>query len=177
MQMKDIMPRFGRTRESLPARRVESEPFLSLQREMNRLFDEFFDDVGLAVSPRRALRPWGERELASEGFVPRVDVTETDTEVRVSAELPGLNEKEVTVEVDDEDVTIRGEKQQEREEKGRNWFRREQSYGAFHRVIPLPAAVDGGKAKAKFDKGVLTVTAPKREDDRKRRKSVPVEAG
>ena len=77
--------------------------------------------------------------------------------------------------MDDASVTIRGEKKEEKEEKGKNWFTREQSYGSFHRVIPLPSEVDGGKAKAKFKRGVLTVTLPKREGSVEKRKTITIE--
>jgi HSP20 family protein len=88
-----------------------------------------------------------------------------------------MDEKDITVELDDAALTIRGEKQEETEDKGKNWYRREQSWGTFHRVIPLPAAVHGEKAKARFKKGVLTVTAPKRQADRPGRKAIPIETG
>jgi HSP20 family protein len=168
MAIKDLVPKFGRGRDNVPVRRGEYEPLLDFQREMNRLFDDFFTDFPLA--PR-----WGERDLPSAGFSPRVDVSETEKEVRISAELPGMDEKDITVEMADEAITVRGEKKEEKEDKGKNWYRREQSYGSFHRVIPLPASVDGEKAKAKFKKGVLTITVPKREGERPDRKTITIE--
>jgi len=90
-------------------------------------------------------------------------------------ELPGMDEKDITVEMDDAALTIRGEKKAEQEEKGKNWYRREQSYGSFHRIVPLPANVDGEKAKAKFKQGVLTITAPKREEEQAKRKAITIE--
>lgn len=169
MAIKDLVPKFGRGHDRSLVRRGEYEPFRDLQGEMNRLFDDFFDDFGLPA--RRS-----ERNLFPATFSPRVDVTETDKEVHVSAELPGMDEKNITVEMDDTAITVRGEKREEKEEKGKNWYTREQSYGAFHRVIPLPANVDGEKAKAKFKNGVLTITAPKREEDTVKRKSITVES-
>jgi HSP20 family protein len=135
---------------------------------MNRLFDDFLTDFPL---PSR----WGERELPSPVFSPRVDVSETDKDVRVSAELPGMDEKDITVEMDDSAITVRGEKREESEDKGKNWYRREQSYGSFHRVISLPATVQGDKAKAKFKKGKLTITVPKREEEQPKRKTIMIE--
>jgi HSP20 family protein len=137
---------------------------------MNRLFEDFFSEFPLA--PRGGV---GGRELATVGFSPRVDVSETDKEVSVSAELPGMDEKDITVEMNDAAVTIRGEKKEEKEEKGKNWHTKEQSYGFFHRVVPLPASVEGAKAKAKFAKGVLTVTVPKRAEEQARRKAIKIE--
>ena len=168
MAIKDLVPRIGHGRAHMPVRRGEYEPFHDFQRQMNRLFDDFFTDFPLALR-------WGENRLAAMGFSPRVDVSETDKEVRISAELPGMEEKDLSVEIDETSVTLRGERKEEKEDKGKNWYTREQSYGAFHRVIPLPASVDGGKASANFKKGVLTVTAPKRVEEQARRKSIKIE--
>ena len=170
MSVKDLVPKFGRARGGVPIRRGEVAPFQEFQREMNRLFEDFFTDFPLA--PRGE---WGGAELAPVAFRPRVDVSETDKEVKVCAELPGMDEKDITVEMEDDAVTIRGERKHEREEKGKSWYRREQTYGSFHRVVPLPAAVKGEKAQARFKKGVLTITAPKREPEQARRKTIAIE--
>jgi len=169
MAIKDLVPRFNRGRGNAPARRNEWDPFREFQRDMNRLFDDFFGDFP-AMSGR------GDGLLASTEFSPRVDVSETDKAVKISAELPGMDEKDITVEMDDTAITIRGERRSETEDKGKNWFRREQSYGSFRRVIPLPVRVDGTKAKAKFKKGILSITVEKREEDRAKRTSIPVES-
>jgi HSP20 family protein len=168
MAIKDLVPKFGRGREQAAARRGEWDPFRDFQREVNRLFDDFFTDFPPATR-------WGEREAAPLAFSPRVDVSETDKHVKVSAELPGMDEKDITVEMDDSAITVRGERKQEHEDKGKNWYRREQSYGTFHRVVPLPANVEGEKAKARFKKGVLTITVPKREEEQARRKTITIE--
>ena len=165
MSIKDLVPRFGR--DQAPARREEADPFRDFQREMNRLFGEFFGDYPLAERGRGS-------DWTAAAFVPRVDVSETDTAVKVTAELPGMDEKDISVELQDDVLTLRGEKKSEQEEKGKNWFRREQSYGSFHRSIELPAGVDAGKAKAQFKKGVLTFTAPKRPGDQVKRQNVPI---
>ena len=167
MSIKDLVPRIGR--KPLPARREEADPFRDFQRQMNRLFDDFFGGYPLAERDRGT-------DWAPAAFTPRVDVTETDTEVKVSAELPGMDEKDIAVELQDDVLTLRGEKKTEQEEKGRNWFRREQSWGSFCRSVELPAGVDAGKAKAQFKKGVLTFTAPKRPEEQARRKTVPIQA-
>ena len=168
MAIRDLVPRIGRGREQAPARRANVDPFRGFQREMNRLFDDFFNDFPLALRP-------GERGLATVGFSPRVDVSETDKEVRVSAELPGMDEKDIIVEMDDAAITIRGEKKEEKEEKDNNWYTREQSYGSFHRMIPLPASVEGEKANAKFKKGILTITVPKKDEKQAKRKAIKIE--
>ena len=136
---------------------------------MNRLFGEFFGDFPLAERNR-------ESAWAPSAFMPRVDVSETDQEVKVTAELPGMDEKDISVELQENVLVLRGEKKSEQEEKGKNWFRREQSYGSFHRAIELPAGVDAGKAKAQFKKGVLTFVAPKCPEEQARRKTVPIQA-
>lgn len=168
MSMKDLVPRIGR--KSLPLRREEADSFRDFQRQMNRLFEDFLGEFPLAERE-------GGPEWAPAAFAPRVDVSETDTEVKVSAELPGMDEKDISVELQDDVLTLRGEKKSEQEEKGKNWFRREQSWGTFHRSIELPAGVDAGKAKAQFKKGVLTFTAPKRAEEQAKRKTVPIQAG
>ena len=171
MSIKDLVPRFGRKQGTVPVRRGEADPFHDFQLEMNRLFDDFFGDFPL-VSGRMGLGT----DLAAAPFSPRVDVAENDTEVKVTAELAGMDEKDVNVEVDEDSLTLRGEKKEEHEDKGKNWFRKEQTYGSFHRVIPLPARVDGDKAKAAFKKGLLTVTLPKRPDEQARRKTIEIHA-
>lgn len=169
MSIKNLVPRFGRGRESSPARRDAADPFRDFQREMNRLFEDFFGEAPLAV---RGDGP----DWTPAVFVPRVDVSETDQEVKVSAELPGMDEKDIAVELQDNVLTIRGEKKSEQEEKDKNWYHREQSYGSFQRSIQLPADVDAAKAKAQFKKGVLTVAAPKRPEKQADRKTISVQA-
>ncbi|OGK98455.1 MAG: hypothetical protein A3E31_10045 [Candidatus Rokubacteria bacterium RIFCSPHIGHO2_12_FULL_73_22] len=118
------------------------------KREMDRLFDRFFE-------PR-----WDEFELVGE-WAPRVDVSETKDAVVVKAELPGMEQKDINVELENQVLTIKGEKHQEKEEKSERFHRMERSWGAFSRTFRLPAAVEGGKVNATFKSGVLTVTLPK----------------
>lgn len=171
MTIKDLVPTFKRGRNRMPERRRERDPFLELQHEMNRLFDDFFGDFGLA--PRHE---WDESGVNLAAFTPRVDVSESDKEVKISAELPGMDEKDIAVEMDDKTVTIHGERKGEHEEEDQSWYRREQSYGSFQRVVPLPADVNGEEAKAKFKKGLLTIVLPKREQAQPNRRSVTIES-
>jgi HSP20 family protein len=168
MTIKDLVPKFGRERDRLPVRRVEYDPFREFQREMNHLFDDFL--TGFPLASR-----WGEREGWMTEFSPKVDVSETDKDIQISADLPGMDEKDIAVELEESALTLRGERKEEREDKGKNWHTREQSYGTFQRVIPLPAEVVGDKAVARFKKGVLTITVPKREGTPARRKSIKIE--
>ena len=126
-----------------------SDPFRSLQREIDRLFEGVQSDWGM---PRTS----GEVLLA-----PRVNVSETDAAITVTSELPGVEEKDVEVTFADGMLTIRGEKRAEKEEKTRSYHVMERTYGAFQRSIALPADVDFDQAKAEYGKGVLTVTLPK----------------
>ena len=142
---------------SLPARREEN-PFLALHREMSRLFEDFWR--GFDIEPSLGL-PEG------TSFSPRVDVEETDGEIRVTAELPGVDEK-------DDVLTLKGEKHEEREDRGRGW--RERSYGSFYRTIQLPSEVDADKVKAGYKKGILTIRLPKTATARERGRRIPVTA-
>jgi HSP20 family protein len=117
---------------------------------MDRMFDAFFEG--------RALAPW-DKEWAA--FDPRVDVVETDQEVKVTAELPGLDAEDVDVTVSHNVLTLKGEKKDEHEEEGEGYYRSERSYGSFQRSIALPGTAETDQAEATFDKGVLTITFPK----------------
>jgi HSP20 family protein len=121
---------------------------------MNRLFDDFFGGFSLS--------PWAPLERGvPQVFTPRVDVSETDTEIKVSAELPGMEEKDIDVSLTRDTLTIKGEKKEESEEKGKDYYRMERSYGSFTRSIPLPVEVNTDKVEATFKKGVLDITLPK----------------
>lgn len=131
------------------------DPFTAMRREMDRLFDEMTRGFGL---PRTAA---GEPVLA-----PRVDIRETENAIVVQAELPGVDEKDVEIEYADGVLTLRGEKKLERteEEKEKGYYLMERSYGAFLRRIPMPVEVDENGIEASFEKGVLTVTLPKKPE-------------
>ncbi|OGR26813.1 MAG: molecular chaperone [Desulfobacca sp. RBG_16_60_12] len=134
---------------------MEWRPFREvsrLRREMDRLWDDYFG------SGRRGLQP-----LQAE-FAPAVDVTETAEAVVVKAEVPGMDAKDINISVTGDVLTIKGEKKSEREEKEENYHVVERSYGSFSRSLALPGAVDLDKIEAKYDKGVLTVTCPKKEE-------------
>jgi HSP20 family protein len=144
MDFRSLMP-FGR-RELAGG----DDPFSAMRREMDRLFDEMTRSMSLA-------RP----ALGLGVMAPRVDVRETETAIEVEAELPGVTEKDVEVQLAEGVLTIKGEKRQEREEKEKGYYLMERSYGSFLRQIPLPVEVDEGKVEASFDKGVLKVVLPR----------------
>jgi HSP20 family protein len=161
MAITDLIP-WNRGKRQIQVQREERDPFLALQRDMNQLFGDFWGGSWLT--------PYGEPAREWSMFSPQVDVVETDTEIKVQAELPGLEEKDFEVSVSQDALTIRGEKKQEKEEKGRNYYRAERSYGSFERSISLPRNVDTDRVNAEFTKGVLTVSLPKvaTSEDRKK---------
>jgi HSP20 family protein len=108
------------------------------------------------------LEPLGTFQEGWDAFSPRVDVVETEKEIKVSVELPGMEEKDIDVALARHSLTISGEKRHAREEKGDNYLRSERSYGTFKRSIPLSSDVDAGKTDATFRNGVLTVTLPRK---------------
>ena len=169
MAVSDFLPSLWRRRE-LPARREQQyDPFVVLRQEMNELFDNFFRGIeGTPTSFGLAGLP---------AFTPAVDITESDGKLTVSVELPGLTEKDVQLFVEDDSLTVTGEKNTEREEKGENFYRRERSYGQFRRVIALPAEVDTSKIEARFKDGVLVVEMPKRPELEAKGTKVPIKAG
>jgi HSP20 family protein len=139
------------------------DSFSHLRNQINRVFDDFWGESWLAPS----------REMSAQ-FWPQVDVTETEKDIKVSADIPGVEPKDIDVSLEDGMLTIKGEKKYEREEKEKGQYRMERSYGSFERAIELPAEVDESKAKAEFKKGVLRLTLPKRPGAPSRRKKIPV---
>jgi HSP20 family protein len=152
-------------------------PFGSLRREIDRLFDEF--DDGLWRSPFRGslfdVTPF-RRASADLTALPAVDVSETDKAYEITAELPGMDEKNVEVKVANGILTIKGEKQDEKEEKQKDYYRRERSFGSFERSFQVPDDVDGDKIEASFKKGVLSVTLPKSAEAEKAAKKIAIKA-
>jgi HSP20 family protein len=151
MAIKDLIPWTNKEREVGFQRATDVHPFLALHREMNRMFDDVFRGLDVA--------PFG---LASRGLDglgwPQIDIEETDKELRITAELPGLDEKDVSLEIANGVLSISGEKRSESEDQARRFS--ERHYGRFERRIPLEY-VDEDKVSAAFKNGVLTVTVPK----------------
>ena len=132
---------------------TRQDPLLRLQEQLNRMFDDLFGRAGWDPSGRSG-EGWG-------AFSPRVDVAETDKEIRVTAELPGLEERDIDVRLSRDGLTISGEKRQSKEEKGHNYLSAERCYGSFRRSIPLPSEVDASKSEATFRNGVLAIALRK----------------
>jgi len=151
-------------RPSRALRRREPESFFMRPfDEMRRMMEDFW------------MAPFGEGRFG-ENFIPSVDVKEEDDQVIVAAELPGLDQRDIDVEVTQDSVRIAGEKRKEQKKEEKGYYHRETSYGAFERIIDLPAAVDEDKAEAEFSKGILTIKLPKSEQARSKRKKVEVKS-
>ena len=138
--------------------------FTDMRRDMDRLFNEMSADFGLF--PHRlkfpSIKSLPAFKSATWAAEPKVDVTEDNKAITVTAELPGIEEKDVNVSVGDGYVSISGEKKSEKEEKTKGGYLQERSYGSFHRSFRLPDTVDADKIAADLSKGVLTVTLPKK---------------
>jgi len=153
-------------------------PFESLRREVDRLFEDFAGGLWRSSFGRSFfdIEPaWRSRSAMST--MPAIDVTETDKAYAITAELPGMDEKNVEVKVADDILTIKGEKQEEKEEKTKDYHLSERSFGSFQRAFQVPSGVDTDKIDAKFSKGVLTVTLPKSTEAQKAEKKITVKSG
>jgi HSP20 family protein len=142
MTLKSLIPVGGERGVTRPG----SNPFFALQQEIDRLFEGF--TRGFASFPSRDV-------------MPSMDLSETDKEIEITAELPGLEEKDIQLNVADNVLTIRGEKKNEREETKKDYHLVERSYGSFTRTVQLPDGVNPDSIKAVMSKGVLKVTVPK----------------
>jgi len=163
MKVKNLLPAISRRNQI-----EEDHPFYNLQWEMNSLFDDFFRGGSLLAR--------GFSSAAEAFFTPHVDVKETEKEFIINAELPGVDEKNVEVTVSDDSVIIKGEKKEEKEDKSKNYYYMERSYGSFHRVIPLNAETESGKAEASFKNGVLNITVPKSATSKVKGTKVPIKS-
>jgi len=153
MSVRDLIP-WGRSNNQVPTvfRDEDRNPFLSLHREVNRLFDDVFRGLDGRLPTLGSLSSFS-------AAWPSVEISDTDTEIKVTAEIPGLEEKDVEVLLDDGVLTLRGEKRSETEDKDKQFS--ERFYGHFERRIPLGVEVEEDKIEARFKNGVLTVVLPK----------------
>lgn len=150
-------------------------PMDSLRREIDRLFDDF--DRSFDFRPLRRsmfdIQPFGRRERLVTA-VPAVDISETDRAYEITAELPGLDEKDIEVKLVNGNLKIKGEKREEKEEKRQDYYLHERRFGAFERVFPVPEGVDAEKIEATFKKGVLALKLPKKPEVQKPEKKITV---
>jgi len=136
---------------------------LSMQREMNRMFDRFFR--GGEVD---------ESELTPSTWLPAVDLVEKDNKFVAKVELPGVKKDDVKITLSDNILTVRGEKKEEKETRESNYHRLERSYGSFQRSFTLPTTVENDKVDAEYKDGILTITLPKAEEAKRKQIDVKV---
>jgi HSP20 family protein len=151
--------------------------FGALRREIDRLFEDF--DLGSRMPFRRALRdmePFWRRDMT--WTAPAVDMVEKDKEYELTAELPGMDEKDIDVRLSGDTLTIQGEKKEEREEReeGGSYYVSERRYGSFQRSFRVPEGIDRDKVDASFRKGVLTITLPKTPEGQQKTKKVEIKS-
>jgi len=163
----------GRPASALQAWR----PFGSLRKDMDRLFDEF--EGGFWSYPFR--RPifdmdsfW--RHESTWATAPAVDIAESEKAYEITAELPGMDEKNIEVKLVNGGLAIKGEKQEEKEEKKKDYYLHERRFGSFERCFAVSEGVESDKIEASFKKGVLTVTLPKKPEAQKPEKKIEVKA-
>jgi HSP20 family protein len=166
MRVTDLIP--GKfTRRSDPAVRNESDPVAALQNDVNRAFADFLRMVNLPLAGWPAA-------FAHAGSGIQVDVSETDKELKVSAELPGIDEADIDVRVSNGMLVISGEKKADRKVDENGYILHERSFGRVERALPLPDGIDADAAQATFKNGILTVTIPKTAQAQSSAKRIPV---
>jgi HSP20 family protein len=168
--MKSTLTPTTQNPRSLSVTRETDWPLYSLQRAMNHIFQDFFSDGESFYSPAIF-----SEELSK--FTPRVDLSETDKEYTVKAELPGINQNDIDISISRDMLTLRGEKKQEKEENVKGYHRMERSYGSFCRTIALPTEIETDKAEATFKNGVLNIKLPKTKEAQQESKKLTIKAG
>ncbi|MBB3917687.1 MULTISPECIES: Hsp20/alpha crystallin family protein [Rhizobium] len=169
MSVRDLIP-WGRNngnQVSSLLRDDDRDPFLSLHREVNRLFDDVFRGFG------SGLPSFGNASSLGGGW-PSVEISDTDKEIKVTAEVPGLEEKDIEVLLNDGVLTLKGEKHSESEDKDRRFS--ERYYGRFERRIPFGVKVKEDQVDATFKNGILTITLPKTEEAQSQVKRIAIKS-
>ncbi|MDX8481663.1 Hsp20/alpha crystallin family protein [Mesorhizobium sp. VK24D] len=166
MAIRDLIP-WAREGNQVPGfyRESDRDPFMALHREMNRLFDDAFRGLGAGL-------PSFASAYGGRAGWPNVEISDTGSEIRVMAEIPGMEEKDIEVMLDEGMLTLRGEKRSESEDKDRQFS--ECFYGRFERRIPVGTEIEEDKVNAAFHNGVLTVTLPKTKRAQAKAKRIPI---
>jgi HSP20 family protein len=167
--------------EATPAPQVtkasEWQPFETLRNQIDRLFHDF--QTGFLQTPSHRsffdIEPFWRRDFGFN-ITPAIDIIEKDKAYEVTAELPGLDVKNIDLQLSDNVLTIRGEKQEEKEEKAKDHYLSERRYGSFRRSLQVPGSVDADKIEANFKGGVLTLTLPKSPEAQKKQRTITVNA-
>ena len=170
-------PAKAKAKAPAPATPASYFPLSTLRDDIDRAFDRMFKDwprFGALSVPDF----FGSTEFFGKttAIAPRVDVTEDDDAYEITAEMPGVEEKDVEVSVRDDRLTLRGEKKTEKEEKKKDYHMTERSYGSFERSFRLPGNVDAENIKAEFAKGVLTLTLPKTAEAKAKERKIAIKA-
>jgi HSP20 family protein len=134
---------------------IRWDPFrdmVTLREKMNRLFEDVFTGRG------------EDKELAASTWAPAVDIYETENELIMTAEVPGIEEKDIEIKIEDNTLSLRGERKFEKETKEENYHRIERSYGSFYRAFTLPNSIDPDRIQAEYENGVLKISMPKRQE-------------
>lgn len=165
-------------KKAAPPAPAVPDAWRSLRTEMDRLFDRFASGFGMPSFSRLLDMPPAFRFESSFSMpAPAMDVTEDKDAYKLTAELPGMSEKDIEVSVTDSMLTLKGEKKQEKEQKAENYYVSERAFGSFERSFSLPEGIDANNIAANFAKGVLTVTLPKKPEAKVEPKKVEVKTG
>lgn len=153
------------------------EHWNNLRRQIDHLFEDFARSPLHLPFGRRGfdVEPFRQHELSLRG-IPAVDITEKEKSFEITAELPGMDEKNIEIKLSNGNLVIKGEKKEATEEKRKDYYLSERHYGSFERIFSLPKGVDVDKIEASFAKGVLTVSMPKKPEAIKPEKVIPVKA-
>lgn len=137
-----------------------------MQDEMSKMIENVFEDFGIAEN---------KKNKTGNYWMPAIELLEKNNEYEVKAELPGMSKEDVEVEISNNNIIIRGETKQEKEEKTENIYRSEFRYGKFLRTIPLPSEIKSDEAKASFKEGILKINAPKAQEETKKLNKLTIE--
>ncbi|MBX9573767.1 MAG: Hsp20/alpha crystallin family protein [Candidatus Obscuribacterales bacterium] len=179
MSFYNLMPW---SKKSVPLKRQElssdyrpETSLRTLHHDINRLFDEFFGREDGVFFPGFA-EPGNVASFSSMlgTSYPKIDFHETEKEFRLTAELPGMTEEDIELNLSQEVLTLRGEKKEEKVEDDKGWYRMERQYGSFSRSIPLPAEVDSAAIEATMKNGVLKIVMPKKAEETKPSRSISI---
>src|ERR1700751_3013135 len=162
-------------KKSPPATTTLPDVWQSFRSEMDRLFDRFGGGFGFP-SLRRMFDIEPAWRSSFTFSTPAIDMSEDEKAYKISAELPGIDAKEIDVSVSGDMLVLKGEKRQEKEEKDKNYHFSERSYGSFQRAVELPKSVDRNRIAADFSKGVLTITLPKTAEAQRPVKKIEVKS-
>ncbi len=167
MALTNLIP-WKRSEKQLTVHREPQDPFYALQGRINQLFDEILGTPeGFGFRLANLADRFGE-------FSPQVDVIESEKAIKITAELPGMDDKDINVTFAHNTLTISGEKKENKEETDKGYYYVERSYGSFQRSIPIPTEIESDKIDATFKKGVLTITLPKTKAAQAAYKRIPV---